>query len=207
MVRLLNPQNPVYDLVDEAGLDSFPASDPPSFTPVAGSGGKRPVLPEAAIATSLRGVFKEVDLRQLPPTGEVHLVLMDVEAFLSQSLRDWAEGRASADAEVVVGRLATLRAYLSEHRANIEAEGSLSDSVKAEAPWLLSHLHHLLRHHDELDHAIGLASAEFESIGDASRAALRVRRRAKTIAAALTTLLAVEGGLVMAQFCEPQALD
>lgn len=207
MVQLLSPNSPVYDPVDEIGRDSFPASDPPSFTPVSGSGAKRPALPDATFATSLEGVFKEVDLTQLPATGQVHLVLREAEAFLTQALREWAEGRASAEAAEVVDRLATLRAYLSEHRANIEEEGSLCDSVKSGTPYLISHMHHLLRHHDELDHAIGLASSEFESTEDAAGAALRVRRRAKTIAAALTTMLAVEGRLLMAQFCEPQALD
>lgn len=207
MAQLLSPNSSVYDPVDEAGSDSFPASDPPAFTPVSGIGAKRPPLPDSGFAPSLEGVFREVDLSLLPPTGQVHLVLLEAEAFLSQALRDWAAGRASAEASEVVGRLATLRAYLDEHRANIEAEGSLSDSVKSDAPWLISHMHHLLRHHDELDRAIVLASAEFERTRDDTRAALRVQRRAKGIAAALSTLLGVEGWLLMAQFCEPPALD
>lgn len=207
MVQLLSHNSPVYDPVDEVGMDSFPASDPPSFTPVSGSGAKRPALPDAAFATSLKGVFKEVDLSQLPPTGQVHLVLLEAEAFLSHALREWAAGRASADAEQVVGRLATLRAYLSEHRANLEAEGSLSDSVKSEAPWLMSHLHRLLRHHDKLDRAITLASAECEEAGTDTLPAVRVQQHTKGVAAALMTLIAVERWLLMDQFCEPQALD
>jgi hypothetical protein len=207
MVQMLNSSSAVYDLVDEIGRDSFPASDPPSFTPVSGSGAKRPALPAAVFATSLEGVFKEVDLSQLPPTGQVHLVLLEAEAFLSQALREWAAGRASAEAAEVVDRLATLRAYLSEHRANIEAEGSLSDSVKSEAPWLMSHLHRLLRHHDRLDRAITLASAECEEAGAETPPAVRVQQHTKGVAAALMTLIAVERWLLMDQFCEPQALD
>lgn len=197
----------VYDPVMEAGLESFPASDPPAFTPVRSTGAKHSTVPGARSTSDLQSAFREVDLRLLPRTGQVHLTLLEAEAFLGLALREWAAGRGSAAGAEVAGCLVALRIHLNEHRTNIEAEGSLSNSVKSEAPWLISQLEHLLRHHDELGSAILFASAEYERTGDETRAAVRVHRRAKGITAALTTLLAVERTLLMAQFCEPQAQD
>lgn len=197
----------VYDPVMEAGLESFPASDSPAFTPVRGTGGKHSTVPDARFTPDLQSAFREVDLRLLTRTGHVHLALLQAQEFLGLALREWAAGRGSAVGAEVAGCLAALRIHLNEHRANIEAEGSLSNSVKSEAPWLISQLQHLLRHHDELASAILLASAEYERTGDDTRAAVRVHRRAKGITAGLTTLLAVERSLLMAQFCEPQAQD
>lgn len=162
---------------------------------------------EPGFTSDLQREFREVDLRLIPRTGQVHLALREAEESLRLALQEWAAVRSSAAGTELVGRLAALRIHLDEHRANIEAEGSLSDRVKSGNPWLISQLQHLLRHHDELGSAIFFASAEYERTTDDTRAAVRVHRRAKGITAALTTLLAVEGSLLMDQFCEPPALD
>lgn len=207
MVRTLSKIKVVYDAVEEAGQDSFPASDPPSFTPVSGSGTRPRSFAAPGSSSAMKGVFREVDLDLLPPTGQVHLVLLEAEAFLAQALREWAAGGTDTEAEEVVGRLTSLRDYLSEHRANIAADGSLADSLKSDAPYLISHMHRLLRHHDELDRAIAVASTEFETTQNDTHSAKRLRGHARGIAASLTKLLGLERWLLMAQFCEPPALD
>ncbi len=175
--------------------------------PVSRVGATHSGFPEPGFTSDLQCEFREVDLRLIPRTGQVHLALREAEKSLRLALWEWAAVRSSVAGTELVGRLAALRIDLYEHRANIEAEGSLSDRVKSGNPWLISQLQHLLRHHDELDSAIFVASAEYERTTDDTRAAVRVHRRAKGIAAALTTLLAVERSLLMDQFCEPPALD
>ena len=100
-----------------------------------------------------------------------------------------------------------MQVHLRQHRAHIEADGSLSDSVKVAHPWLISQLDRLLRHHGALDAAIERASVEYHEEPDLERATARIHRRAKGIAAGLTTLLSVERSLLMNGFCEPHALD
>jgi len=178
-----------------------------AYDPVT-EGGKHSRALDATFASNWQGVFKEVDLDLIPRAGQVHLALLEAEEFVGLALRKWAAGRGdAAGSEELAGRLAALQIRLNEHRAGIEAEGSLSDSVKSEDPWLISQLQHLLRHHDKLGSAILLASAEYEIDPERIRAAARLYRRAKGMAAELTTLLSVERSLVMAQFCEPQAQD
>ncbi len=196
-----------YDPVTEAGFESFPASDSPAFTPISGMGGRHSSRFDATVASNWQRVFKEVDLNLIPRTGQVHLALLDAERFLGLALHEHAAGRDNPTGAEVAAHLAALRMRLAEHRSNIEAEGSLADSVKSQDPWLISQLQHLLRHHDQLGSAILFAGVEYESMGNDRRAAVRVHRRAKSIAAALTTLLDVERALLMAQFCEPQAQD
>lgn len=207
MARTLNDTSDVYDPVAEAGRDSFPASDPPSFSPMTAAGGKRSPLPDDDFAACVDGLFREVDPHLLPLPGQVHMVLVEAQAFLIDELEEWAAGRQDVSLAELVDRLSTLRAYLSEHRANIQAEGSLCDSVGTGTPYLLSHLGHLLQHHDALDTAIAAACAEFMETADENRAALRMQKHIRAISAELGTLLAVEAQLIRSQFTEPQALD
>ena len=158
----------------------------------------RATAPDGSFTTGLEPLFKEVDLRRIPRTGRVHLALLQAE----QSL--WLALGTGGD---IVLCLAEIRTHLREHRANVEAEGSLSDSVRSEDPWLLSHLNHLLHHHDELEKAILVADAEYARSGHDPDAGARVNRRARSIGVKLSTLLTVERSLLMNQFCEPQAQD
>ncbi|MCZ2109984.1 MAG: hypothetical protein LC118_10550 [Dehalococcoidia bacterium] len=192
------------DLVTEAGFESFPASDPPSFTATSGAGEPDRALRDADIAERWQTVFTEVDLEKLPEPGQVHLALLDASHLLEEALEGCQ--RTEDDGEHVVNHLIGLREELGRHRANIRTQG-LTDEIATEGPWLLSHVEHLLQHHDKLDLEIARAHAEFRGEEDIRRATDRVCRRAKSILASLQTMLTVEHSLIMAQFCEPPAHD
>lgn len=150
--------------------------------------------------------FAEVDLEQLPETGQVHLALLDAGQFLEEALDGRRRVSDGGSGHGVAHRLLGLREELGRHRANIATEG-LAEQVTRDDPWLLSHLDHLLQHHDQLDLAIARARDEFAGASDVSCATDRIHRRAKGILATLRTMLSVEHSLIMAQFCEPPARD
>lgn len=194
------------DPVAEAGYESFPASDPPAFTATRGAGEPDRALHDENIAERWQPLFTEVDLGKLPETGQVHLALLDASQLLEEALEQRRHGGGDGDGPHVADRLLGLRDELGRHRANIQTEG-LTEQVTTEEPWLLSHLQHLLQHHDQLDFAIAQARTEFDQEGDVRRAADRICRRARGILATLRTMLSVERSLIMAQFCEPPARD
>lgn len=196
-----------YDPVAEAGMESFPASDPPSFTATNGTGSRNPDAFDGSLTSDLRSLFREVDLSSLPHVGQVHLALLEAQDFLGSAVRRWAEDRTGTDGHEVVGRLLSLRVELNDHRLHMAAEGSLFDSVSFEGPWLLSELKHLFDHHDRLDAAINRASAAYESEAEPEIASAGVFHSLRSIEASLATLLSVEHSLLMAQFCEPPAHD
>jgi len=196
-----------YDPVTEAGMESFPASDPPSFAATSGTGSRNPHAFGGSSTSGLGSVFREVDPSSLPHIGQVHFALLEAQEFLGSAMRLWAEDRAEADGHEVVGRLVSLRVDLNDHRLHMEAEGSLFDSVSFEGPWLLSELGHLFDHHDRLDAAIARASAVYEGEQEPEIASAGVFRSLRSIVASLATLLSVEHSLLMAQFCEPPAHD
>ncbi len=192
------------DPVAEAGYESFPASDPPAFTATRGAGEPDRALTDENIAERWQPLFTEVDLDKLPETGQVHLALLDASRRLEESMGGCH--RTADDGQHVAHHLIALREELARHRSNVQTQG-LSAEVVADGPWLLSHLEHLLQHHDQLDVAIARAHAEFRGERNARRATDRIHRQTKAILARLQTMLSVEHSLIMAQFCEPPARD
>ena len=196
-----------YDPVAEAGIESFPASDPPSFTSTSGTGSPNVRELDSTSDATVRSMFREVDLSALPHLGQVHFALLQAQEYLASATRRRASQPADTDGHAVVGRLVALRVELNEHREHMEAEGSLTTSVTEEGPWLLSELRHLYDHHERLDEAISLVSAAYERERRAEVATAKVFHALRSIEAQLATLLSVEHSLLMAQFCEPPARD
>jgi hypothetical protein len=195
----------LFDPVQEASIESFPASDPPAFTPVSGTGTTHSW--HDGFSSSVREMFREVDVEAVPLAGNQHLALLDAHEFLATALSHWAGGPRADAGPAVADRLGDLRSELREHRNTMERDGSPAEALRRAHPWLIAQSERLMRHHDVLEVAIAQACREYYRELDGERAAARIHRRLRAITASLGTLLSVERSLLTDQFSEPPALD
>lgn len=187
----------MVDCVEEAGMDSFPASDPPSFTPFGGSA----VSPSLRTPTWLRNV----DRSRLPVSGTMH-------AFLLSAIEDLnsAQKISVEPAETLMDLLLTTSWVLKKHREAMLGDDDLGEDIESNSQWLLPRLGRIITRHEQLEELIAEIVGKLEAWPPSGSEGLSwqiVSGELQIAAALLTQVLMEEHFLEHAIFDPPPAHD
>jgi hemerythrin-like domain-containing protein len=176
------------DLIDEADEESFPASDPPSWTPMTGVG--PPASREAQQQTAATRTRSE------------HDALLAAMHRLEAALAAAAPGREHPWNRRVLDHLRGLEGVLAEHVASAEGPGGVFGEIDQTRPTLVRRIERLRREHaDLLRQAQALQRLAAHYGEDERPDAADIRRRAAALLGALRHHQAAEADVIFESFC------
>ena len=187
----------MVDCVEQAGIDSFPASDPPSFTPMGGSATPPPLRAPAWLLN--------VDQSRLPMSGTLHLLLLNALEDISA-----ATNIETGPPPRLTGELEAIAAALRGHREVILGPENLREDIETSTQWLLSRFERLVAHHEQLEEVIDGILAKLEAWPPSGSEPLSwqiVAGELRIAEALLTQVLMEEHFLEHAMFDSPPAHD
>jgi hypothetical protein len=195
------------DPVEEALVESFPASDPPAWTGVTGVG---PPPPAATVGEPI--AFSQPTARQTTlarQTRGEHDALLVAMHRLEAALAAAAPGRESAWNARVLKDLGGVQECLARHVASAEAPDGLLAEIDLSHPTLARRVDRLRHEHADLLQQAGALARRVEEFwcvewatGTEERPdTADIRQRAARLLAALRDHQAHEADLILETFC------
>jgi hypothetical protein len=189
------------DVIEEASEDSFPASDPPSWTPVTGVGPPRETV-EVLSEPCEEAVDRLTRCRELTQQIRVEYeALLGAAHRLEAALAAAAPGRERQWHDRVFSELAEVHAALERHTGSAEAPRGLFAEMGEKQPasrerveQLRGEHAELLQHITALQRHFALGEGEVPHFGD-------IRQQAARLLAALRHHQAREADLVLESLC------
>jgi hemerythrin-like domain-containing protein len=188
------------DAVDEAALESFPASDPPAWGPLTAIGPPASAPgAEAAEAVPLIPSSGQQGLART--TRQEHDALLAAMHRLEAALAAAAPGREQAWTVRARGELRGVQEALSQHIASAEGPGGLYEEIDTTRPTLARRIERLRQEHAELLRQARALREQMEGYGpDELPRYQGIREQAAGLLNALRQHQAAEADLIFESF-------
>jgi hemerythrin-like domain-containing protein len=191
------PEASPLDIVEEASQESFPASDPPEWTPLTAIG--PPAHPEG-LATAEMANQQPQDHRTdggARQTRAEHDALLDAMHGLEAALASPAPGREKEWTRRVLHHLHAVADVLARHVASAEARDGLLVTIDQTRPSLVHRVARLRNEHGDLKQRVWALQIYIEHHGEEEVPSFsEIRHLAAWLLNALRHHLAVEADLI-----------